>query len=59
MGIEVVKKEDLQVFRMRLLRDIQVIISTQNARQPAQAVEGYRTKDVRKILGCSVVAFFL
>ena len=54
MNVEVVTKEDLEVFRIRLLRDIQAFILAQNARQPAPANEGIKTKDVRKILGCSV-----
>lgn len=53
MGLEIVTKEDLQVFRMQLLKDIQDIIN--KAKQSTDnRPEGYKTSDVRKILGCSI-----
>lgn len=53
MGLEIVTKEDLQVFRLQLLKDIQDIIN--KAKEPADnRPEGYKTSHVRKILGCSI-----
>ena len=47
-------KEDLQVLRMQLLSDIKAILAAQGKAASAPAGEGYKTKDVRKILGCSI-----
>ena len=47
-------KEDLQVLRMQLLSDIKAILAAQGKGASAPAGEGYKTKDVRKILGCSI-----
>jgi hypothetical protein len=53
MGLEIVTKEDLQVFRLQLLKDIQDIVN--KAKEPADnRPEGYKTSHVRKILGCSI-----
>lgn len=53
MGLEIITKEDLQVFRLQLLKDIQDIIN--KAKEPADTrPEGYKTSHVRKILGCSI-----
>jgi hypothetical protein len=54
MSVEIVTKEDLQAFRMLLLNDIKVMMVKVFREIPTQSVEGYKTKDVRKILGCSV-----
>jgi len=53
MGIEIVTKEDLELFRVRLLGDIRNILTEQEKAKPLKP-EGYKTADVRKILGCSV-----
>jgi hypothetical protein len=56
MEVELVTKADLQAFRIQLLNDIKVMLANQAAGQSSgrQLVEGYQTKDVRRILGCSV-----
>jgi hypothetical protein len=54
MSVEIVTKEDLLVLRIQLMNDIKTIMLAQQAQSVNQAIEGYRTKDVRKILGCSV-----
>jgi hypothetical protein len=54
MAIEVVTKEDLQVFRVQLLKDIKILLDTQPKARPNMVGEEYRTRDVRRILGCSV-----
>lgn len=51
MAVEVVTKEDLQLLRMQLLGDFKVILGQHQ--QPAEMPEGYKTRHVRKILGCS------
>ena len=52
MAFEFITREDLETFRMRLINDIREIV-----REPAQQTslkpEGYKTSDVRKMLGCS------
>lgn len=53
MAIEILTKEDMELFRIRLLNDIKNII--QDQMQPfAEKPEGYKTSDARKILGCCV-----
>ena len=53
MGIDIVTREDLQTFRMQLLEDIKSLL--QQGRETSLGnVEGYKTANVRKILGCSV-----
>lgn len=53
MNVEVITREDLQAFRMQLLEDIKSLL--QQSREPSSGnVEGYKTANVRKILGCSV-----
>jgi hypothetical protein len=51
VAIEIVTKEDFQIFRMQLLADIKAILAAHTA-EPKAALEGYKTKDVRRILGC-------
>lgn len=53
MGVEIVTKEDLQTFRLQLLKDIQEIISRIKDSTDSKP-EGYKTAHVRKILGCSI-----
>ena len=53
MGIEFVTKEDLRIFRMQLVNDIKALLS-QNVQENDSPLRGLKTKDVRKILGCSV-----
>ncbi|MEP7372343.1 MAG: helix-turn-helix domain-containing protein [Chitinophagaceae bacterium] len=53
MGVEIVTKEDLHSFRVQLMNDIKEMLS--HAMQPKpESMHGYKTSDVRKILGCSV-----
>lgn len=47
-------KEDLQVLRVQLMNDFKLILAAQSKGAPSAGIEGYKTKDVRKILGCSV-----
>jgi hypothetical protein len=54
MNVEIVTKDDLQVLRMQLMSDIKAILVAQSKGALAPGVEGYKTKDVRKILGCSI-----
>ena len=53
MAVEIVTKDDLQIFRQQLIEDFKTIII--QSRQPAnENPQGYKTSHVRKILGCSV-----
>jgi len=54
MSNELVTKQDLQAFRTQLVGDIRVLLQSQGASKTNDSLEGYKTKDVRKILGCSV-----
>lgn len=51
MAIEIVTKDDLQTFRVQLLNDIKALLAERNSQTKGE-IEGYKTKDVRKILGC-------
>ncbi|MGV3595192.1 MAG: helix-turn-helix domain-containing protein [Sediminibacterium sp.] len=53
MGIDIVTKDDLLVFRNNLLADLKAVISEVVQKIP-ESPEGYKTKHVRAILGCSV-----
>jgi len=53
MPTEVLTKEDLEVFRIQLLHDIKNIVSGV-IKPVTEKPEGYKTADVRKMLGCSV-----
>lgn len=53
MGIDIVTKDDLYVFRNNLLADLKAVISEAVQKIP-ESPEGYKTKHVRAILGCSV-----
>lgn len=53
MSAEIVTKDDLEAFRIRLLQELKTIL--QDRLQPKlDKPEGYKTSDVRKMLGCSV-----
>jgi len=52
MSVEIVTKEDLQHFRITLLNDLKEAI-VQNIKSKTDIQEGYKTKQVRRILGCS------
>ena len=54
MLIEIVTKEDLQVLRTQLMSDFKAMLLSRNVQTGNPKVEGLKTKDVRKILGCSV-----
>lgn len=47
-------KEDLQALRIQLINDIKILLSNQVVQPSKLGMEGYKTKDVRWILGCSV-----
>lgn len=53
MAIDIVTKDDLSIFRTSLLADIKNVISEAMGQIP-DSPEGYKTKHVRMILGCSV-----
>lgn len=53
MAIEVLTKEDLNVFETRLLSAIESRIKKYFS-SVNEKPEGYKTSDVRKMLGCSV-----
>ena len=53
MSVEIITKEDLHYFRRQLLDDIKEMFR-QLSPQKQEAVQGYKTSHVRKILGCSV-----
>ena len=53
MPLEILTKEDLELFRIRLLADMKAMLHKQN-NDSVVKLEGYKTADVRKILGCSV-----
>ena len=53
MGIEIVTKDDLEAFSIKLMGNIHELMIQQQKATPVKP-EGYKTADVRKILGCSV-----
>ena len=53
MAIEVLTKEDLKMFELSLLSAIESLIR-RHLSAGKEKPEGYKTCDVRKILGCSV-----
>ncbi len=53
MPAEVLTKEDLELFRVQLLQDIKNIVAGL-IKPGTEKPEGYKTADVRKMLGCSV-----
>jgi hypothetical protein len=52
MAVEIVTKDDLQVLRKQLMEDFKAIL-TQAKPSSQESQEGYKTKHVRKLLGCS------
>jgi hypothetical protein len=52
--MELVTNEDLRIFRVQLLNDIKVLLQSQLSPVHYQYSEGVKTKDVRRVLGCSV-----
>ena len=53
MAVEIITREDLQFFRVQLLSEIKELICQLKNDGSNGAVEGYKTKHVRKILDCS------
>lgn len=53
MAAEIITREDLQLFRIQLMDELKEIISQLKRDTSNSAVEGYKTKHVRKILDCS------
>ena len=53
VSVEIVTRGDLEEFRLKLLNDIKAILIARDTSK-SQIVEGYKTKDVRKALKCSV-----
>ena len=52
--MELVTKEDLQVFRKEILADFRNLLREELGGRKEENLQGYKTKDVRCILGCSV-----
>lgn len=53
MAIEILTKEDLKTFEVNLIRAIESAIK-QHLSSNHEKPEGYKTSDVRKMLGCSI-----
>lgn len=51
MAVEILTKEDLQIFKREFLAEIKSMIDEALNNKPERP-EGYKTKDVRRILGC-------
>lgn len=51
MSAEIITKEDLELFRVQLLKEIKELLPAKG-HNSKEEVEGYRTRDVRRILGC-------
>ena len=52
--MDIVTKADLEFFRKQLLAEIRELVRAEMSAPRSELVQGYKTKDVRKILGCSV-----
>ncbi len=52
MAVDIITKEDLELFRRRLLDDFKEVVNGLNSNNK-EDLEGYKTQHVRKILGCS------
>ncbi|MGN6493415.1 MAG: helix-turn-helix domain-containing protein [Agriterribacter sp.] len=50
--MEIVTKNDLENFRLRLIADIEQLLK-KNIQKSEEKLEGYKTADARKILNCS------
>lgn len=53
MPVEIVTHEDLERFRNRLLQDLRQLLEHVPVKKK-ELQEGYKTKDARKLLKCSV-----
>jgi hypothetical protein len=53
MAAEIITREDLQHFRIQLLTELKDLIGQLKKENGDTMLEGYKTKQVRKILGCS------
>jgi len=51
MTVEIINKEDLQTFKREFLAEVKSMINEALNNKPERP-EGYKTKDVRRILGC-------
>ena len=52
MAADVVTTEDLQHFRLQLLNELKEFLFELLKEKAGTSVEGYKTKQVRQILGC-------
>jgi len=52
MAVEIVTREDLQNLRVQLLDDLKLLLSKAES-SSMETLQGYKTKHVKKILGCS------
>jgi len=52
MNLELVTKEDLQTLRFQIVSDIKTLLD-QRLRAGEGDMRGFRTKEVRQLLGCS------
>lgn len=53
MEVEIVTREDLENFRIQLLSEIRKTLTELLPSRDRPALEGLKTQQVRKILGCS------
>jgi hypothetical protein len=52
MGVEIVTKDDLQTLRFQIVGDIKDLLD--QASRPGEGdIRGFRSKEVRYVLGCS------
>lgn len=52
MAAQVVTTEDLQHFRIQLLNELKTFVGELINDKAGNSIEGYKTKQVRQILGC-------
>jgi hypothetical protein len=52
--MEMVTKVELEQFRKQLLSEIREMLRSEFSNSKPSETQGYKTKDVRRILGCSV-----
>lgn len=53
MAVDIVTKDDLQLFRKQLLQELKDLIVDFKKENFKMPIQGYRTKQVKKILNCS------
>jgi hypothetical protein len=53
MAVDIVTKEDLQHFRLQLLHELKEFVAHLKNETLKMPIEGYRTKQVKRILKCS------